>query len=246
MTDRNIIVSIPGDFPEEINNMITVITKGGTATFNFGVIVPAPKITRISNEFPAEGEILKIYGDVFYNVQSVVFPGGNEGEILTYDLKIIQIKVPSGITTGKITVNATAGSVETPMNIMDRTGMICDYNNLNKFEDWGKETVIVYAADRPENPKPVDGNYIKIQSSTDVPTENWWVDQTCTPHNGLVLPDFPDNDPAENYALKFEYFSVNVFNGGHIQIQFDWGPEYLFEPYLDKDGNPTDFVSEYW
>jgi hypothetical protein len=246
VTDNNIVISIPGDFPQEITNQITVVTKGGTATFNFEVIVPPPVISSISNEFPADGETLEIYGDVFYNIQSVAFPGGGEGEIITYDTKTIQVIVPDGTTEGKITVNATAGTSETPMNIKDRTGMICDYDAINKFEDWGKETVIVDASTNPTDPPPVDGNYIKMQSSIDVPTENWWVDQTATPHGGIAMPDYPDGDPAGDYALKFEYFSVGNFNGGHIQVQFDWGPEYWFEPYKDEEGNADDFVSTNW
>jgi hypothetical protein len=67
----------------------------------------------------------------------------------------------------------------------------------------------------------------RCKSSIDVPTENWWVDQTATPHGGIAMPDYPDGDPAGDYALKFEYFSVGNFNGGHIQVQFDWGPRIL-------------------
>lgn len=247
VTDNNIILSIPGDFPEEINNQITVITKGGTATFDFEVIVPAPVITRVSNEFPLPGQEMEIHGNVFYNIQSVVFPGGGEGTIISYEPTKIVVEVPAGVKEGKITVNATAGSAESPMSLMDRTGMICDYDALNKFEDWGKETKIIDASTNPTAPPPVDGNYIKMQSSIDVPTESWWVDQTATPHGGIVMPDYPDEDAAGKYALKFEYYSVGNFNGGHIQVQFNWGPDYWFEPYKDDEGNAADeFISENW
>jgi len=246
ITDNNIVISVPSDFPEEITNKIRVITKGGSVEFDFTVIVPAPIIAAISNEFPSGGETVEIYGDVFYNVQSVVFPGGGEGEIIIYDPTMIQVVVPSGTTAGTFTVNATAGSSDSPMSLMDKTGMICDYDALNKFEDWGKESVVVDASTNPTDPQIVDGNYIKMQSSIDVGPDSWWVDQTATPHSGLVMPDHPDNDPAENYALKFEYFSVGNFNGGHIQVQFSWGPDYWFEPYRDSEGNAGDFVSTNW
>ena len=246
VTDNNIVIAVPSDFPEEINDKIKVVTKGGSSEFDFKVIVPAPIVYAISNEFPASGETVEISGDVFYNVQSVVFPGGGEGEIVTYNPTMIQVVVPSGTTSGKLTINAAAGSSESPFELMNKTGMICDYDALNKFEDWGKETVIVDASTNPSDPPVVDGNYIKMQSSIDVGPDSWWVDQTATPHSGIVMPDHPDNDPAENYALKFEYFSVGNFNGGHIQVQFSWGPDYWFEPYKDADGNAGDFVSTNW
>lgn len=248
VTDNNIVIAIPGDFPEEITDKITVVTKGGTAEFNFKVIVPAPVIKRVSNEYPAAGEILEIEGSVFYNVESVVFPGGAEGNILEYTPELIRVVVPDGVSsTGVFTVKAAAGSTESPMKLFDETGMICDYDGLNKFEDWGKETEVVDGSSNPTSPVPVNGNYIKMQSSTEVPTESWWVDQTVAPHGGIVMPDFPDNDPADMYALKFEYFSVGNFNGGHIQIQFGWGPDYWFEPYTKLgDGSNEDFVSTQW
>jgi len=244
VTDNNIIVSIPGDFPEEITNTIKVVTKGGTVEFPFTVIVPPPAIVSITNEFPADGETVTIKGSVFYNVASVMFPGGGEGEIIEYDPNKIIVKVPSGTTSGKFSVVASAGTTESPFGLKDRTGMICDYDALNKFENWGKESVIVNASDNPTDPMVVDGNYIKMQSSIDVPKDVWWVDQTATPHSGIVMPDFPDGDPAGNYALKFEYFSVGVFNEGHVQLQFSWGPDYWFEPYKGMTGE--DFKSIQW
>ena len=246
VTDNNIILSIPSDFPEEINDKITVVTKGGSAEFDFKVIVPAPIISSISNEFPKGGETVVIEGDIFYNIQSVSFTGGGDGEIVSYDPTMIQVIVPSGTTAGTFTVNSTAGSSESTMSLMDKTGMICDYDAMNKFEDWGKESVIVDGSTNPTDPQVVDGNYIKMQSSIDVTPGSWWVDQCATPHSGIVMPDHPDNDPAENYALKFEYFSVGNFNDGHIQVQFDWGPEYRFKPYEGDEGSGSDFISEYW
>ncbi|MDW7690896.1 glycan-binding surface protein [Flammeovirgaceae bacterium SG7u.111] len=247
ITDNNIVLSIPGDFPEEITDKITVKTKGGSAEFDFKVIVPAPVIKSVSNEYPAVGEVMEIAGSVFYNVQSVVFPGGAEGDILEYTPELIRVVVPDGVTEGALTVNASAGSTESSMKLFDKTGMICDYDAMNKFEDWGKETEVIDGSSNPTSPVPVDGNYIKIQSSTEVPADNWWVDQTVTPHGGIVMPDYPDNDPADMYALKFEYFSVGNFNGGHVQVQFGWGPDYWFEPYTKLgDGNNEDFVSSNW
>ena len=109
---------------------------------------------------------------------------------MTYDTKSIDVVVPVGIAKGTFTVTASAGSTESSFELMDKTGMICDYDELNKFEDWGKETVIVDATTNPTDPVPVERNYIKMQSSIDVPTESWWVDQTATPHGNVEMPDF--------------------------------------------------------
>ena len=193
VTDNNIVISIPSDFPEEINDKIQVVTQGGTAEFAFKVIVPSPIVNAISNEFPKAGETVMIYGDVFYNIQSVTFPGGGAGEIVTYDSKMIQVVAPSGLSKGTFTVNAAAGSTESAFELFDKTGMICDYDALNKFEDWGKESVVVDASTNPTDPVPVDGNYIKMQSSIDVGPDSWWVDQTATPHGGIRLGIMPLN-----------------------------------------------------
>lgn len=253
VTDNNIVVAIPGTFPDEITNKIVVITAGGMAEFDFVVEVPEPLILSLSNEFANAGDILTIKGRYMVNVSSVTFPGNVEvttNIVETEDGTQLDVLVPEGITeAGSILVTTPSGTGDSApkYRFNDKTGMICNYDDLNKFDDWGKQTVVVEASSDPTNPSPIDGNYIKMQSSDDVAPGSWWVDQSAMPHAGIEMPDYPASDPAANYALKFEFFSVGNFNTGHVQVQFDWGPEYWFQPYLDEDGNePEEFVSERW
>lgn len=253
VTDNNIVVAIPGTFPDTITNQVVVITAGGMASYDFEVEVPEPLILSLSNELANAGEVLTITGRYMVNVSAVTFPGNIEvtaNIVEADDGTQIDVLVPDGITeAGSVLVTTPSGTGNSaPMfRFNDKSGMICNYDDLNKFDDWGKQTVIVEASSNPTTPPPIDGNYIKMQSSDDVAPGSWWVDQCATPHANIVMPDYPASDPAANYALKFEYFSVGNFNTGHVQIQFDWGPEYRFMPYLDEDGNePDEFVSEKW
>lgn len=253
VTDNNIVVAIPGTFPDEITNKIVVITEGGMAEFDFTVEVPEPLILSLSNELANAGDVLTIKGRYMVNVSAVTFPGNIEvttNIVENEEGTQVDVLVPEGITeAGSVLVTTPSGTGDSaPMyRFNDMSGMICNYDDLNKFDDWGKQTVIVEASTNPTNPEPIDGNYIKMQSSDDVAPGSWWVDQCAMPHAGIEMPDYPASDPAANYALKFEYYSVGNFNTGHVQVQFDWGPEYWFQPYLDEDGNePDEFVSEKW
>lgn len=253
VTDENIIVAIPDAFPKEITNNIVVITEGGMAEFDFEVEVPEPIITSLSNELANAGEILKITGKFMVNVSKITFPGNIEvttNIVETEDGTEVNVLVPDGITeAGSVLVTTPSGTGDSAptYRFNDKTGMICNYDELNKFENWGKQSVIVEASSNPNDPPPIDGNYIKMQSSDEVAPGSWWVDQCATPHSSIVMPDYPSDGSASDYALKFEYFSVGNFNTGHIQVQYDWGPEYWFQPYLDEDGNePEEFISKNW
>ena len=253
VTDNNIVILIPSEFPEEVTNKIIVTTAGGSAEYDFFIDIPQPVITSLSNEFANAGETLTIQGQYMVNVASVTFPGNvvvTTNIVESDDGTWLDVVVPDGVTeAGSIIVETPSGTGDSaPMyRFNDKSGMICNYDDLNKFEDWGKQSVVVDASTNPDNPAPIDGNYIKMQSSDDVAPGSLWVDQCATPHNGIAMPDYPDSDPAGDYALKFEYYTVGNFNTGHIQIQFNWGPEYWFQPFLDEDDNePEEFISTRW
>ena len=64
MTDNTLIVDVPKNIPEVVTNKLYMVTKGqDTVAYDFKVLVPAPVVNAISNEFARANENVTITGD---------------------------------------------------------------------------------------------------------------------------------------------------------------------------------------
>ena len=236
-TNSNIIVTIPSEFPTELTNQITVITKGGTATYDFTVDIPKPVITSLSAEYAADGDDLTIYGLYFVNLESVQFGGGVEGAIVSYTETELVVKVPEGAETGKITVVAVAGSAESSQIFRDARGVILNFDN--KTPCWG--TMPIINASTNPDPAPISGNYARITDS-DIPEQSWWNDAWVFAICGSV--GVTSGVPSD-YILKFEANVLEDWEYGWFEIKIVSGEEYFYvwQPHA---GLEEPFTTDGW
>jgi RHS repeat-associated protein len=90
---------------------ITVTTRGGTATSAVPfTVIAAPTITGFTPTSGRVGDQVTIIGTNFVNVQSVKFNGVAVTSFTVNTVSSITVAVPSGATTGPLTVTTTLGT----------------------------------------------------------------------------------------------------------------------------------------
>lgn len=225
-TDENLIVRIPNEFPTEITNAIKVVTKGGEASYNFVVDIPAPQAIDFPLEWVPEGEALTIRGDYFVNVNSVEFHGG----ATTTNFNIVtpqklEVMVPAGAQSGPVKVHAVAGTATSRAHFRDNRNMMVDFSGAFPI-CWGGDAYVVNANNIPANVpvKPINGNFYYIKK--DYAGGTWWIQETVIAYcGGLTV-----SGSKANWALAFEmwvgeawdknWFEIEMF--GDAMIYYEW------------------------
>ena len=66
ITANTLFVNVPKTIPEVVTNKIYMVTTGkDTVDFDFSVLVPAPAVNSISNEYAHDGQEVVLRGDYF-------------------------------------------------------------------------------------------------------------------------------------------------------------------------------------
>lgn len=225
VTDKNIIVTIPGEFPTEINNKITIVTKGGQTTYDFPVLIPPPIADTIPLEYVPDGEILQIKGRYFVNLEKVVFPGDIEGTIVSYTDKLINVKVPQGAQPGRIKVYAVAGMDSTDSWFRDNRNVFVNFDD--KPICWGGDAYVQDPETLPSDfpVKPISGKFYYMKN--DYGDNQWWIQESVIAYCGDLQVE---GNPAD-YDLRFEMwvgntkFDKNWFEVGMAGVGFiEWKP----------------------
>lgn len=213
VTDNNIIVTIPDDFPTEINNLITVITRGGQATFEFPIDIPSPIATSMPLEWVAEGGTLTIIGNYFYNVEGIEFTGGATTTAFTIVSPTrIEVVVPADAGVGPVTVHAVAGSGTTKAWFRDNRNMLIDY--MDHPVCWGGEGHVIDASDIPADVpvEPVNGNFLYVKQ--DYANDSWWIQETVAAYCG----DVSVTGNKADFALAFEMWVGEAWDKNWFEI----------------------------
>ena len=70
MTDHTLIVTVPNEIPDLVTDKIYFVTQSkDTVAYDFHVIIPAPVVSSMSNEWAAAGEEVTIVGDYFLDYE---------------------------------------------------------------------------------------------------------------------------------------------------------------------------------
>jgi hypothetical protein len=225
VTNTNIIIRVPSEFPSEINDMIRVITKGGEATYNFPIDIPEPLVTTFPLEWVPEGGTLTINGQFFYNVETIEFTGGVTTSTFTVvNPQKIEVIVPADVQSGPVKVHAVAGTATSKVWFRDNRNMMVDF--MDHPICWGGDAYVVNASDIPAHVPvtPINGNFYYIKK--DYAGGTWWIQETVIAYCGdITVPA-----PKSNYALAFEmwvgekwdknWFEIEMF--GDAGIYFEW------------------------
>lgn len=215
VTDENIIVTVPSEFPTEINDLVKVITLGGEATYSFPISIPEPEITALPLEYVATGGSMIIEGAFFYNVESVIFSGDVSTTSFVVDSpEQITVVVPEGAEPGPVTVSAVAGTSVSTQWFRDNRNMMVNFDDLPIC--WGGIDFVVDANNMPaEVPvNPIDGNFYYILK--DYAANTWWIEETVIAYCGEV--EITGN--KADYALAFEMWIGEAWDGNWFEMEW--------------------------
>ncbi|KXB46331.1 hypothetical protein HMPREF1870_00930 [Bacteroidales bacterium KA00344] len=262
MTDHTIIVSVPKTIPTVVSDkMYMVTTSNDTIPYDFKVIVPAPTISSMSNEWADAGEEVTITGDYFLDYDN--FPleiavGSNytvpRSAISKISKTSITMTVPEDMPEHeKITISSKYGSTKAPFEYKDNRGMLFDfdtpYDGTNVLGNHGWHNRPIQSDETS-----LSGNYLLL-GDADMSAEGEWNDGNFAfeywagtwdktfDGDGPKLNDVADFSNWEEKSLKFEMLipSANAWRAAPMQLIFA-GPDKikLFEAnntfFKNEDG----------
>ncbi len=214
VTNNNVIVRVPDDFPTEITNNIKLITKGGEAIYNFPIDIPPPVAIDFPLEWVPSGGTLIINGNYFHNVKQIEFAGGVTTTNFTVpNARVINVIVPPDASSGPVKVHAVAGIATSKAHFRDNRGMMVNFDDFPIC--WGGNEFVVNASNVPANipAKPISGNYYYIKKNYAANT--WWIQETVIAYCGNV--SVAGN--KANFAVAFEMWVGNTWDKNWFEIE---------------------------
>jgi len=234
-SENYLIVTIPSLTPtiatsNDLTNKLIVGNSKGEASFDFRVLPPAAIITAMSNEAVKAGETLTLYGQYFYFVKEVTFPGGVKGTNITTspDGLMLDVTVPAGVdpTKGDIIVTSESGnSAANARTKLFSLGLISNFDDKSFF-GWGIDPATNITTTAP-GITALDGKFGLVQMA--VPGNGGWANARVmhfADYGGgtQILPTEPatnynPNDPIANYEARMEVAVANTnLNGIQVQV----------------------------
>ncbi|MDE6647780.1 MAG: hypothetical protein K2K03_08165, partial [Prevotella sp.] len=146
ITDNALFVSVPGNVPAEVSDKIYFITTSkDTVTYDFKVIISAPLITSMPNEYALAGTELTLRGNYFIddpNVPLTISFQGADGELIpakitdiAEDFSTVNIIVPNDAAAGPIVATSVYGTSKSAFWYKDTRGMLFDFDTPNGISD---------------------------------------------------------------------------------------------------------------
>lgn len=205
-TDSSVTVQIPRAIPQNVSNTVTVVTKGGTASYSFTTVIPDLLLSGMFNEYTAIGDTLVLVGQNFdlYNLDttatSVTFTGGEVVNVVGGDATHLKVIVPASAEPGPVTVKGGGSlnlSLTTTAWYMDNRNFLFDMSNFN---GWNGNSFLSSGPD----PAPINGPYFKVAKSW---SGGWAWDPFCSNNCAMPAALVSDGSQYVNYALKFEMYT---------------------------------------
>jgi len=225
ITDNTLIVQIPRSVPDKVTDKIYMITESkDTVTYDFHVIISAPQIIGMGNEYASVGSSQTLLGNYFIDDPgtplSINFTGENNTRIsapiksIAKDYSSVDFTIPQGAVEGPIYVTSVYGTTKTSFYYRDSRGMLFDFDTTgldNHGWNGHKSTTDETA---------LSGNFIQLGDGSAVLNASVWDEQHFsfvywpgswnTPENyedevpSKRLTDLADFSDWSNMALKFE------------------------------------------
>jgi hypothetical protein len=254
--NNTIIVAIPADMPfgrlkPDDLNKVKVITPDGEAEYSFPIVPFAATITGMNNEDAQPGDRVTIYGNNFFFVKKVIFPGGVEVDtnLTANDAgNQLQVTVPGSVTTGgPIKIETLYGTATSVLLYNELTkGVLHNSDNVSNYV-WGCGDVITDASLFPGG----RGKYNQMTFTNVSANDGSWWNSGRSLHTSSVqwIPVSNINDPLGSYALKFEINLKTPWSSGRLLIikdsKFDTY-QALYSPWQNADGTTTAFTTNGW
>ncbi len=172
ITDNTLIVAIPKNVPKNVSDKIYMVTAAkDTVTYDFTIVIPAPDIISMSNEWAKPGEKATLYGNYFINDPSapltIEFEDAEGEPLLASNLKIaedyssVSFDVPEGAVEGKVMVTSIYGTSKSPFVYHDTRNMLFDFNGAEDIYNHGWHAQTITTGD-----DALDGNYMQLGNGT--------------------------------------------------------------------------------
>ncbi len=203
--DSVLYIQVPIKLPMNVNNKITVKTKGGDIAFDFKVNIPDLQLTSIFNEYTPPGDSIKIYGKFIklYEIDSlntVVSFGGKESPVIKATDTYITTRVPLDVQS-----NVKVKAINKKFNVeascqgyyQDKHGVITTFDSDYPYiSSTGQQWVGDW-----KKPKPTSGKYLRfeVDQATYPNGLGWFYFFTSDVKYTLDMLQHPDK-----YTLKFE------------------------------------------
>ncbi len=243
VTNQSILVGVPTAVPKEVDNQVRLyFNNGDSLAYDFQVEISEPLIEAMKSEYVFEGDVATIYGNFFYEPLTVTFAGGVEGEVLpasTEDGNVINVVVPAGAQTGPVTVTTNFGATESDFWFRDDRNIVLSSDPFTGW--WNADYVVDALAVGPDDPAPINGNYIRIAK----PIGAWeWTEVAGGPASAMgdISKNFPEDaiKNPEDYNFKFEINTLKPYDNNTIRLNFGLQSEindaYFWQPPYDSKG----------
>ena len=241
MTDHTLIVTVPNEIPDLVTDKIYFVTQSkDTVAYDFHVIIPAPVVSSMSNEWAAAGEEVTIVGDYFLDYEDyplTVHIGDftlPRSAIKSITKNRITFVMPEGAPHEKVSVESIYGETEGAFQYMDDRGMLFDFDTPCKTgtvlgnNGWHARTITA-------DDTSLSGNYLVMGGGAAMGEDGGWNDGDFSfeywagdwgdPENYPSHPrisDLADFSDFENLNLKFEMCipAENAWSAAPMQIYF--------------------------
>ena len=191
MTKNALLVSVPKNIPSVVMDQIIMVTRDGdTCRYPFHVVVPAPVVNTMSNEYAAAGQKVTINGSYFVDDPNVpirvFFTGVPEApQMVMVDSKVeitnnnstITFEVPAGAPMGRVEVSTVYGVGTSHFYYLDDRGVFLNYEGEKFDEPFGLVPQGWNPAHKfmPADANSVSGNYVQYGPST-LPADGAWTE----------------------------------------------------------------------
>lgn len=235
VSKRSILVNIPARVPVVLTNKIKLVfSNGEILEYDFKVEINAPVVSSMLCEYVNAGSIATIQGNYFYEPASVTFNGGVQGEIVSVQDRVIQVRIPEDAQPGEITVKTNFGETKSSFWFRDNRNI---FLSSDPFEGWWGAAYVV-SDPGPGDPPLINGNYFRVVTNTGSPALAGGPPESM-PNHSKNIPDGAILNP-ENYLLKFEINTMKPFNAKYIRMTIaqnvNNNTAYNWRPPLDTKG----------
>jgi hypothetical protein len=231
----SILVSVPSQIPDTINNMVTILFKNGyKLEYPFEVQISKPLLSSMVCEFVNEGDVATILGNYLYAPLTITFTGGATAEIVSLEDDQVQFTVPAEAQPGPITIKTNFGETKSNFWFDDNRNI---FIGSDPFEGWNNASLVV-TNPGPGDPPKINGNYFRIKAQVGA----WGWNELADGDAGS-MPSYSKNIPddailhPEKYYLKFEVNTMKPYNNSMITINaggskiqdtkgYKWAPPY--------------------
>jgi hypothetical protein len=228
ISQNEITFQIPRKLPEDVNNLITIITPQGNASQHFVIKTPELLVKGLSNEFTLPGDSVIILGDNFdlYKFDTTMTVNFGELESLIYKVEKekLYVKVPDK------TPDETVVSITNPLS-KEKVKVLGLYRDTRSyqimtFDNKGFWTNTNLTAG-PDS-LSINGKYFHFKGKT---TFNYMIH--FTPNELIKDKSIFNSQNITKYQLKFEILTFQPYGKTFFSISFAASPAnvvYLWKP----------------